>query len=92
MDAKISELRGILADESKIRAIIREEMTAIRDKYGDARRTELVEAHNEILDEDLIERHNCVITMTDAGYIKRQPADDYTAQKRGGKGIIGMGT
>ena len=90
--AKISELRGILADESKIRAIIREEMTAIRDKYGDARRTELVEAHNEILDEDLIERHNCVITMTDAGYIKRQPADDYTAQKRGGKGIIGMGT
>ncbi len=90
--AKIDELRGILADENKVKAIIRDEMTKIRDKFGDERKTEIVEAQDEILLEDLIERHTCVITMTDAGYIKRQHTSDYTAQRRGGKGIIGMGT
>ncbi len=89
---KIGELRAILADENKINGIIRDEMIKIRDKFGDDRRTEIVEAQDEILLEDLIERHHCVITMTDAGYIKRQPTSDYTAQRRGGKGIIGMGT
>ncbi|MBE6708293.1 MAG: DNA gyrase subunit A [Ruminococcaceae bacterium] len=90
--AKIEELKGILADENKVKAIIRDEMTRIRDKFGDERKTEIVEAQDEIMLEDLIEKHTCVLTMTDAGYIKRQHASDYTAQRRGGKGIIGMGT
>ena len=90
--AKIEELKGILADNGKVRAIIRDEMTAIRDKFGDARKTEIVEAQDEIMLEDLIEKHTCVLTMTEAGYIKRQHTSDYTAQRRGGKGIIGMGT
>ncbi len=89
---KITELRGILADESKIRGIIRDEMMKIREKYADDRATEIIEAANEILIEDLIERHTCVITLTHTGYIKRQPLSDYTAQHRGGKGVIGMGT
>lgn len=88
----IAEFKAILADESKIRDIIRSEMTEIRDKYGDDRRTELVEAKEEILYEDLIDRHHCVITITHGGYVKRVPADTYTAQRRGGKGIIGMST
>ena len=92
LEALVAELRGILADEGKIREIIKTEMTEIRDKYADPRRTEIVQAEQEIVLEDLIERHACVITLTNAGYIKRLPADTYTAQNRGGKGIIGMGT
>ncbi|MBQ8510131.1 MAG: DNA gyrase subunit A [Clostridia bacterium] len=88
----IKELEGILADEGKIKQIIKDEMLSIKEKFADERRTELVAAEDDIVYEDLIERHSCVITMTHAGYIKRQPADTYTAQKRGGKGIIGMGT
>ena len=88
----IAELEAILADRNKIRQIIKDEMTAIRDRYADDRRTEIVAAEHEIILEDLIERHNCVITLTHAGYIKRQPADTYAAQNRGGKGIIGMST
>ena len=86
------ELRGILADESKVRDIIRSELTEIKDKFGDERRSELCEATEEIDLEDLIERHTCVITVSHTGYIKRQRADVYTAQNRGGKGIIGMTT
>ena len=92
LNALIAELRGILADQGKINAIIKEEMTAIRNKYADARRTEIVAAQDDILLEDLIERHDCVITLTHAGYIKRLPADTYAAQNKGGKGIIGMTT
>lgn len=92
LEALVAELRGILADGGKIRAIIKDEMTEIRNKYADPRRTEIVQAEQEIDLEDLIERHACVITLTNAGYIKRLPADTYTAQNRGGKGIIGMGT
>ena len=88
----ITELRGILADEEKIKDIIKEEMNEIRRKYADARRTEIVAATDDIDLEDLIERHDCVITLTHAGYIKRQPADTYQAQNKGGKGIIGMTT
>ena len=88
----IAELEAILADGNKIREIIKNEMIAIRDKYADERRTEIVQAEHEIILEDLIERHSCVITLTHAGYIKRQPADVYAAQHRGGKGIIGMST
>lgn len=88
----ISELEGILADENKIKEIIRTEMLEIKEKFADPRRTELVAAEDDIVYEDLIERHSCVITMTSDGYIKRQPAKTYTAQRRGGKGIIGMTT
>lgn len=88
----IEELRAILADEGRIKDIIREEMLAIKKRFGDARRTIICEAEHEILAEDLIERHTCVVTMTHAGYIKRQPADTYAAQRRGGMGVIGMGT
>ncbi len=88
----ISEYRAILADEGKVIEIIKNEMTEIKNKFGDGRRSELVEATEEIDLEDLIERHTCVITVSHTGYIKRQRADAYTAQHRGGKGIIGMTT
>ena len=88
----IQELESILADHGKVRQIIKDEMTVIRNKYADERRTEIVQAEHEIILEDLIERHSCVITLTHAGYIKRQPADTYSAQHRGGRGIIGMST
>lgn len=90
--ALVEELEGVLADEQKILAILKDELIAIRDKYGDDRRTELVEAEDEIVLEDLIERHRCVITLTESGYIKRLPADTYNAQRRGGKGVRGMTT
>ena len=88
----IADLRSILADESKLKAIIKEDLLEIRRRYADDRRTELVPVEDEIIYEDLIEKHTCVITMTHAGYIKRQPAATYSAQRRGGKGIIGMTT
>lgn len=88
----IADLRDILATPSRVAAIVKDEMTALRDKYADPRRTELCEAVDEIDLEDLIERHTCVITLTREGYIKRLPADTYTAQNRGGKGLIGMTT
>ena len=92
LHALIIELEGILADEGKILQIIKDEMTEIKRKYSDARRTEIVAATDDIELEDLIEKHHCVITMTQAGYIKRLPADTYSAQRRGGKGVIGMAT
>ncbi len=88
----IANYRAILADPEKIRQIIREEMTEIKEKFSDPRRTTISEAENEIILEDLIERHNAVITLTHGGYIKRQPSDTYSAQRRGGKGVIGMAT
>ncbi len=92
LHALIVELRGILADEQKVCAIIKEELAEIRRKYADERRTEIVAATDDIDLEDLIERHDCVITLTHAGYIKRQPADTYSAQHKGGKGILAMTT
>jgi len=88
----IAELEAILADMGKIKQIIKDEMGEIKAKYADERRTDIVPAEHEIILEDLIERHSCVITLTHAGYIKRQPADTYSAQNRGGRGIIGMAT
>ena len=88
----IAELEAILADMSKIRQIIKDEMSEIKKKYADDRRTDILPAEHEIILEDLIERHNCVITLTHAGYIKRLPASTYSAQNRGGRGIIGMAT
>jgi DNA gyrase subunit A len=92
LHAIIIELEGILADSAKIAQIVKDEMLEIKRKYSDARRTEIVAATDDIDLEDLIEKHECVITMTHSGYIKRQPADTYSAQRRGGKGIIGMTT
>ena len=92
LEARVDELRGILADESKVKGILREELTTIKEKFSDERRTRIVEAEDDIDLEDLIERHTCVVTLTNAGYIKRLPADTYTAQHRGGKGLIGMTT
>ena len=88
----VSELEAILASEARVRDLLREELEAIKKKFGDDRRTEIVEASEEIDIEDLIERHVCVITMSHTGYIKRQRAETYVAQNRGGKGIIGMTT
>ncbi len=88
----IEELEGILADEGKIQAILEEELLAIKEKFSDKRRTELSSSIDDIIDEDLIDRHDCVITLTHSGYIKRAPVTTYSAQKRGGKGIIGMST
>ncbi len=90
--AIIDEKRAILGDPGKIDNIIKEELIAVRDKYGDDRLTEIVEYHDDIMMEDLIERHRCVITLTHTGYIKRQPADSYNAQSRGGKGRRGIST
>ena len=88
----IKEYRAILGDINRIRAIIKEEILEIKDKYADERRTNIEVVADEIFDEDLVDKHNCVLTLTNAGYIKRQPSDVYSAQHRGGKGIIGMST
>lgn len=94
--AKLTEtiegLRATLSTKEGIRAIVKEELLQIKQRFGDSRLTELVPVENEIIMEDLIERHTCLITMTHGGYIKRQPSDTYSAQHRGGKGVIGMTT
>ena len=90
--AMIEEFRAILADENKVIEIVKNDLIEIKEKYGDARKTQCVPLEEEIVLEDLIERHRCLITLSHAGYIKRRAADTYTAQNRGGKGIIGMTT
>ncbi|MBO4429163.1 MAG: DNA gyrase subunit A [Clostridia bacterium] len=92
LEGKIAYYRELLASDEMLRGVLIDELTAIRDKYGDERRTEIQDVEEEIDLEDLIEKHECVITMTESGYIKRVPADVYSAQHRGGKGIIGMAT
>ncbi|PGT82524.1 DNA gyrase subunit A [Bacillus sp. AFS040349] len=89
----IAELKAILADEEKVLEIIREELTEIKERFNDERRTEIVAGGIEsIEDEDLIPVENIVITLTHNGYIKRLPVSTYRTQKRGGRGIQGMGT
>ncbi|WP_396897517.1 DNA gyrase subunit A [Niallia endozanthoxylica] len=89
----IAELKAILADDEKILEIIREELTEIKERFNDERRTEIVAGGiEEIEDEDLIPRENIVITLTHNDYIKRLPVSTYRSQKRGGRGIQGMGT
>lgn len=89
---KIAELEGILADEHKIKAIVKDECLKMRDKYGDERRTDISAVSGEVDIEDLIPVEECVLTLTDLGYIKRQAADVYKTQRRGGRGIMGMAT
>lgn len=88
----IEALKAILADETKVLNIIKEELIEIKSKYSDERRTSIEKAENEIDYEDLIQEQEVVITLTHAGYIKRISADTYTAQKRGGRGIQAMST
>ena len=89
---KIAELESILADERKIRGIVKDECLKMRDKYGDDRRTEISAVSGEVDIEDLIPVEDCVLTMTHFGYIKRQSVDVYKSQRRGGRGIMGMTT
>lgn len=89
----IEELKFILANEYRVLEIIREEITEIKDRYADKRRTEIIAGGAEVLeDEDLIPVENSVLTLTNKGYIKRLPANTYKSQKRGGRGVQGMGT
>lgn len=88
---KIADYLDILASEHRILEIVKDESMQIRDKFGDDRRTEIVNVNGEVDIEDLIPEENCVFTMSTMGYIKRQPADDYRIQRRGGRGVIGMG-
>ncbi len=86
----IEELKTVLAEERKILGIIKDELIELKNVYGDARKTEILEEEEEELDvEDLIPRENVVVTVTHEGYIKRQPVATYRQQRRGGKGIIG---
>ena len=89
---KIAWYLEVLSDENKIKAILKEELQAIADKYGDERRTEIQDIEDEIDVEDLIEEEECVYTLSHNGYIKRTPAAEYKAQGRGGKGVRGMAT
>ena len=89
---KINYYNQILSDDGMVRDILKEELTAIRDKYGDQRVTEIQDVADEIDIEDLIEEEQCVFTLTQAGYIKRTPVSEYTAQGKGGQGRKGMTT
>ena len=90
--ARIAELKAILADKNKLLSVIKTELLAISDKYGDDRRTSLGQDDDDIKDEELIEKENIVVARTHLGYIKRMQDDNFKAQKRGGKGIKGMPT
>ena len=90
--AKIAELKAILGDEKLLLKVIKTEITAIADKFGDERRTGIGIDEDEITDEDLIPDEDVVITMTNLGYVKRMTTDNFKSQKRGGKGIKGMAT
>ena len=87
LEQRIAYFRELLADREKVKGVLRDELIAIRDKYGDARKTEIQDIEDDIDIEDLIEEEQCVFTLSHGGNIKRVPVDEYTAQKRGGKGV-----
>lgn len=89
---KIEWLKSVLADESKIMSIIKEELTAVKEKYGDARRTTITYDMSEMSEEDLIADEDVVLTISHNNYIKRMKLDTYNKQNRGGQGILGMST
>lgn len=89
---KIEWLKSVLADESKIMTIIKEELTAVKEKYGDARRTTITYDMSEMSEEDLIADEDVVLTISHNNYIKRMKLDTYNKQNRGGQGILGMST
>ena len=92
LQEKIAYYNQVLSDPGMVRQILKEELTAIRNKFGDERRTEIQDVIDEIDVEDLIAEEECVFTLTDAGYIKRTPVSVYHTQRRGGKGITAMAT
>ena len=92
LEEKIAYYKDLLGDPEKIKAVLKEELLALRDKYGDARKTEIQDVEDEIDIEDLIEEEQCVYTLTHGGYIKRLPVSEYRAQGRGGKGVRAMAT
>ena len=92
LEEKIAYYKELLASPEMIRQVLKEELIAIRDKYGDERRTEIQEVEDEIDIEDLIEEKQCVYTLTHGGYIKRLPVSEYRAQGRGGRGVRAMAT
>ena len=87
LEEKIAYYQELLADESKLRAVLREELIAIRDKFGDERKTVIQDIEDEIDIEDLIEEETCAFTLSNQGYIKRMPVDTYRTQSRGGRGV-----
>ncbi|MBB3115974.1 DNA gyrase subunit A [Corynebacterium bovis] len=89
IERTIADLKEILASPERQRAIVRDELTEIVDKYGDERRTQIVAASGDVSEEDLIARENVVVTITSTGYAKRTKVDAYRSQKRGGKGVRG---
>ncbi|TDL11840.1 DNA gyrase subunit A [Mycolicibacterium obuense] len=91
IEAEIADLEDILAKPERQRAIVRDELKEIVDKYGDDRRTRIIAADGEVADEDLIAREDVVVTITETGYAKRTKTDLYRSQKRGGKGVQGAG-
>ena len=90
LQTKIGEWTDLLSDSAKVLAVVESELMVLRDKYGDERRTEIAHVSGEMDIEDLIPEEECVFTLTHAGYIKRQPADTYQAQRRGGRGITAL--
>ena len=91
IEAEIADLEDILAKPERQRGIVRDELKEIADKYGDDRRTRIIAADGEVTDEDLIQREDVVVTITETGYAKRTKTDLYRSQKRGGKGVQGAG-
>ena len=92
LEGKIAYYKALLADPEKIKQVLKDELIALRDKYGDERLTEIQDVADEIDIEDLIDEEECVITLTNGGYIKRLPVSEYRSQGRGGKGIRAMTT
>ena len=92
LEDKIHYFKDLLADPEKIKGVLKDELIALRDKYGDDRMTEIQDVADEIDVEDLIEEEQCVYTLTHGGYIKRMPVSEYRAQGRGGRGIRAMAT
>ena len=90
IEAKVADYRDILSNRTRLMGIIKDEALEIKRKYGDERRTEIATISGEVDIEDLIPREECVLTMTNFGYVKRQPTDAYHIQRRGGRGISGM--
>ena len=90
IEERIARYQEILGDIRLVRSILKEELTAIRDKFGDGRKTEIQDVEDEIDVEDLIEEEDCCYTLSSQGYIKRMPVDTYRSQRRGGRGINGQ--
>ena len=92
LEERIAYFKDLLADPEKIKGVLKDELLALRDRYGDSRKTEIQDVADEIDVEDLIEEQQCVFTLTHGGYIKRLPVKEYRAQGRGGKGVRAMAT